>query len=51
MWKQYIAIKPEGYRSSQFAHHYKVWSKRVNPVMHMNHKSQYRYRSEQNITK
>ena len=39
MWEQYIAINLDGYRSSQFAHHYKVWSKRVNPVMHMNHKA------------
>ncbi|KDN55692.1 transposase [Flavobacterium seoulense] len=39
MWEQYIAINPDGYRSSQFAHHYKEWSKRVNPVMHMNHKA------------
>jgi hypothetical protein len=39
MWEQYIAINPDGYRSSQFAHHYKAWSKRVNPVMHMNHKA------------
>ena len=39
MWEQYVAINPDGYRSSQFAHHYKVWSRRVNPVMHMNHKA------------
>ena len=39
MWEQYIAVNPDGYRSSQFAHHYKEWSKRVNPVMHMNHKA------------
>ncbi|UFH35756.1 IS21 family transposase [Flavobacterium acetivorans] len=39
MWEQYIAVNPDGYRSSQFAHHYKVWGKRVNPVMHMNHKT------------
>jgi len=39
MWEQYVGINPDGYRSSQFAHHYKEWSKRVNPVMHMNHKA------------
>ncbi|PRZ21235.1 transposase [Flavobacterium granuli] len=39
MWEQYIAINPNGYRSSQFTHHYKVWSKHVNPVIHMNHKA------------
>ncbi|OOG64713.1 hypothetical protein [Flavobacterium sp. A45] len=38
-WEQYIDINPDGYRSSQFAHHYKAWSKRVNTVMHMNHKA------------
>ncbi|MFE3846666.1 hypothetical protein ACFX5D_01630 [Flavobacterium sp. LB3P45] len=39
MWKQYIAVNPDGYRSSQFDHHYKTWGKRVNPVMLMNHKA------------
>ena len=39
MWEQYIALNPHGYRSSQFGHQYKTWSKRVNPVMHMNHKA------------
>lgn len=39
MWEQYIALHPDGFQSSQFRYHYKVWSKRVNPVMHMNHKS------------
>ncbi|WP_016991251.1 transposase [Flavobacterium sp. ACAM 123] len=39
MWEQYITINPDGYRSSQFTHHYKVWSKRVNPVMYINHKA------------
>ena len=39
MWEQYIALNPNGYRNSQFGHHYKTWSKRVNPVMHMNHKA------------
>lgn len=39
LWEQYIALNPEGYKSSQFSHHYKIWGKRVNPVMHMNHKA------------
>ena len=39
MWERYIAIHPDGFKSSQFRHHFKIWSKRVNPVMHMNHKS------------
>jgi transposase len=39
MWEQYIALHPDGFQSSQFRYHYKIWGKRVNPVMHMNHKS------------
>ena len=39
MWEQYIAVNPDGYRSSQFGHHYKIWGKKVNPVMQMNHKA------------
>lgn len=39
MWERYITIHPDGFKSSQFRHHFKIWSKRVNPVMHMNHKA------------
>jgi transposase len=39
MWESYIRLHPDGFQSSQFRYHYKVWGKRVNPVMHMNHKS------------
>jgi transposase len=39
MWERYIALNPCGYKCSQFHYHYKIWSKRVNPVMHMNHKA------------
>ena len=39
MWEQYLVLHPDGFQSSQFRHHYKIWGKRVNPVMHMNHKS------------
>lgn len=39
MWEQYIATNPDGFQSSQFRHHYKIWGKKVNPVMHMNHKA------------
>ena len=39
MWERYIALNPNGYKCSQFYYHYKIWSKRVNPVMHMNHKA------------
>ena len=37
--EQYIALHPDGFQITQFRHHYKIWAKRVNPVMHMNHKS------------
>ena len=38
-WEQYFAANPDGFQSSQFRHHYKIWGKKVNPVMHMNHKA------------
>lgn len=38
-WEQYIALYPDGFQITQFRHHYKIWAKRVNPVMHMNHKA------------
>lgn len=39
LWEQYIVANPDGVKSSQFRVHFKKWSNRVNPVMHMNHKS------------
>jgi transposase len=39
MWEKYITTNPDGFRSSQFRYHYKIWGKKVNPVMHMNHKA------------
>lgn len=39
MWEKYLQKHPDGYKSSQFCEHYSIWSKRVNPVMHMEHKS------------
>lgn len=39
MWEEYIKRYPDGYKSSQFSEHYLRWSKKVNPVMHMNHKA------------
>ncbi|MCB4234619.1 hypothetical protein LDL59_04445 [Kaistella anthropi] len=38
-WEQYIALHPDGFQITQFRHHYKIWAKRVNPVMHMSHKA------------
>jgi transposase len=39
MWEEYYKKHPDGLKSSQFCEHYRRWSKRVNPVMHMNHKA------------
>lgn len=39
MWKEYITKHPDGFKSSQFCEYYKRWGKKVNPVMHMDHKA------------
>lgn len=39
MWREYYKKNPDGLKSSQFCNLYRKWSKKVNPVMHMNHKS------------
>jgi len=39
MWQEYIALHPDGYKSSQFCEYYNRWSKRTDPVMHINHKA------------
>lgn len=39
MWEEYLAQHPDGLRSSQFMSRYMEWSKKVNPVMHMEHKA------------
>ena len=39
MWDEYIKEHPDGLKSTQFCEHYLRWSKKVNPVMHMNHKA------------
>jgi len=39
MWKEYIAKHLYRFKSSQFGLYYRRWSQKVNPVMHMNHKS------------
>ena len=38
MWKKYIELHPQGYKSSQFCEHYRRWGKKVSPLMHMTHK-------------
>jgi len=39
MWEEYLKQNPDGLRSSQFMDRYMIWSKKVNPVMHMEHKA------------
>jgi transposase len=39
MWQEYICKHPDGYMRSQFCEHYRRWSKRSDPVMHINHKA------------
>lgn len=39
MWEEYYSKHPDGLKSSQFCDYYLKWSKKVNPVMHMNHKA------------
>ncbi len=39
MWREYYQKNPDGLKSSQFCNLYRQWSKKVNPVMHMNHKA------------
>ena len=39
MWKEYLKKHPDGFMSSQFCEYYNRWSKRSNPVMHINHKA------------
>jgi transposase len=38
MWREYIELHSDGYKSSQFCEHYKRWGKKVSPLMHMTHK-------------
>ncbi len=39
LWKEYIKKHPDGIRTTSFYEHYKRWSKRSNPVMHIQHKA------------
>ncbi|WP_321995552.1 DDE-type integrase/transposase/recombinase [Draconibacterium orientale] len=39
MWEEYHEKHPDGLKLSQFKAHYLRWSKKVNPVMHMEHKA------------
>jgi len=37
LWERYIVTHPDGYRLSQFKHHYQQWLKRSKPIMHIEH--------------
>lgn len=39
LWHKYISEHPDGYRLSQFKEHYSRWRKKVNSVMHIEHKA------------
>ena len=39
MWEEYYKKHPDGLKSSQFTAYYRGWCKKVNPVMHINHKA------------
>src|SRR3954454_8000816 len=39
LWEQYRTIYPHGYAITQFYKYYRHYIKRVQPVMHMNHKA------------
>jgi transposase len=39
MWEEYISKYPDGIKKTQFSEHYNRWCKKVNPVMHINHKA------------
>ena len=39
MWEEYYKKHPDGLKRSQFGAYYLGWCKKVNPVMHINHKA------------
>lgn len=39
LWREYYQKHHDGLRVSQFCNLYRQWSRKVNPVMHMNHKA------------
>ncbi len=38
-FREYKKLHSDGYESSQFYHYYQQWSKKINPAMHIEHKS------------
>ena len=39
LWQEYYDKHPGGFRSTQFNEYYRRWSKKANPLMHINHKA------------
>lgn len=39
LWEEYKEKYPEGYSYAQFCHHYRQWSLRITPSLHMEHKA------------
>lgn len=39
LWEEYKEKYPEGYCYAQFCHHYRQWSLRITPSLHMEHKA------------
>jgi transposase len=37
MWERYISVYPDGYKLTQFKHHYQMWLRRSKPVLHIEH--------------
>ena len=39
LWEEYRQRLPEGFSYSRFCHHYRMWERRQDPDMHMEHKA------------
>jgi len=37
LWERYIAEHPDGFKVTQYKHHYQQWLRRSKPVMHIEH--------------
>jgi transposase len=39
LWQDYILKNPDGYQQTSYYHYYKIWSKKSEPSMHLEHKA------------
>jgi len=39
LWEEYRQRQPDGFSYSRFCHHYRMWERRQDPDMHMEHKA------------